>query len=104
MLERRGSNRARLEPLFCNRYIDGIPYLAEVVDLSPNGLRLRSLIEPKKDVGCFSIELHVPGNPTTMWLWARTVRRDNEHHAVELIGTELFDRASLAQLVRWRAA
>ncbi len=103
MLERRSSNRARLEPLFCNKYIDGLPYLAEVVDLSEAGLLLRTTIEPEKQPECFSIELDVPGNPTRMWLWARTVRRERGLQAVELVGTELFDRASLAQLVRWRA-
>lgn len=102
--ERRSSNRARLEPIFCNKYVDGLPYLAKIVDVSEEGLLLRTTIEPEKYAECFSIELQVPGNPTTLWLWARTVRRTNGEHAVRLIGTELFDRASLAQLVRWRAA
>ncbi len=101
--ERRRSNRARLEPLLCNKYIDGMPYLAEVVDLSATGLLLRTTIEPTRQPDGFSIELDVPGNPTRLWLWGRTVRREGGYQAIELVGTELFDRASLAQLVRWRA-
>jgi hypothetical protein len=105
--ERRRSSRARLEPLFCNKYIDGMPYLAEVVDVSPTGILLRTTIEPVRQPDCFSgsfsIELDVPGNPIRLWLWGRTVRREGQYHAIELLGTELFDRASLAQLVRWRA-
>lgn len=102
--ERRRTHRAHLGPLFCNKYIEGIPYLAEVVDLSPTGLLLRTTIEPDcSSASSFSIELDVPGNPTRLWLWGRTVRQGGGYHAIELIGTELFDRASLAQLVRWRA-
>ena len=101
--DRRKTGRARLQPLFCNKYIDGMPYLAEIVDLSPTGLLLRTTIEPSRQPDCFSIELDVPGNPTRLWLWGRTVRRDGDQHAIELFGTELFDRAYLAQLVRWRA-
>jgi hypothetical protein len=107
-IERRSTNRARLEPLFCQKYVDGVPHLVEVLDLSPNGLLLRT---PRAhgQPECFSIALDVPGNPTTLWLWARTVRRSflrsgTSEEAVELLGTELFDRASLSQLVRWRAA
>ena len=93
--------------LFCQKFIDGVPQLAEVVDLSPNGLLLRTPRAGHKKSDRFSIALDVPGNPTRLWLWARTVRRGHMgtsvEEAVELIGTELFDRASLAQLVRWRA-
>jgi hypothetical protein len=100
--DRRTSRRARLEPLFCNKHVRGAPYLAEVVDLSTDGLLLRTTIEPENQPESFAIELDVPGNPTKLWLWARTVRRQGDHQAVELVGTELFDRACLAQLVRWR--
>lgn len=101
--DRRRSARARL-PLFCNKHVEGTPYLAEVVDVSPTGLLLRTTIEPAGQPDRFTVELDVPGNPTRLWLWARTVRRDGDLQAVELLGTELFDRASLAQLVRWRAS
>lgn len=104
MAERRSSPRARLESLYCNKHTDGMAYLAEIVDVSPRGLLLRTTLEPSSERASFAIELEVPGNPTKLWLWARTVRREGDLHAVELVGTELFDRACLEQLVRWRAA
>jgi hypothetical protein len=92
-----------MEPVFCNKYIDGMPYLAEILDISKDGLLLRTTIEPHTHQTSFAIELEFPGNPTKLWLWARSVRKSGNHQAVTLVGTELFDRACLAQLVRWRS-
>lgn len=103
-VERRTSRRARLEPLFCNKHIAGTAYLAEVIDVAEDGLLLRTTIEPHAQPESFAIELDVPGNPTKLWLWCTSVRKDGNRQAVKLIGTELFDRACLAQLVRWRSS
>jgi hypothetical protein len=99
-MDRRTAPRARV-PLLCNKHVEGTPYLAEVVDLSEDGLLLRTTIEPKNQAEHFTLEVGVPGNPQRLWLWARVVRRFGAMQAVKLVGVELFDRAVLAQLVRW---
>lgn len=76
--------------------------MAEVVDVAPDGLLLRTATAPEDLAPSGSIELKIPGNPNTLWLWARTVRHVGDLRAVELVGTDLLDRACLAQLVRWR--
>jgi hypothetical protein len=102
--DRRKAPRARVDglPLFCNKHANGHPYLAEIVDVGRDGLLLRTTAEPTNLADHFAIELEVPGNPNKLWLWARTVRKMDDLHAIELVGTDLFDRACLAQLVRWR--
>lgn len=101
--DRRRARRARLDgALYCNKHVGGQPYLAEIVDVAPDGLLLRTTVEPRNLDDHFAIELDVPGNPSKLWLWGRTVRREGDLQAIELVGTDLFDRACLAQLVRWR--
>lgn len=102
--DRRRSPRASIgAPLLCNKHANGHPYLAEIVDVAADGLLLRTTVEPKNLGDHFAIEVDVPGNPNKLWLWARSVRRMGDLQAIELVGTDLFDRACLAQLVRWRA-
>jgi hypothetical protein len=99
-MDRRIAPRVRV-PLLCNKHLEGTPYLAEVMDLSEDGLLLRTTIEPERQPEHFTLEVGVPGNPQRLWLWARSVRRLGAMQAVRLVGVELFDRAVLAQLVRW---
>jgi hypothetical protein len=92
--------------VWVNKYIDGYPYLAELVDVSGSGLLLRTTVEPDAQPDSFAVEVGVPGTTHRLWLWARSVRRDvsQRAQAVKLVGTELFDRAYLEQLVRWSRA
>jgi hypothetical protein len=103
-MERRIETRARvLAPIWLNKHIGGFPYLAELMDISPEGLRIRTTLEPNVDVDSFCVELGIPGMANRIWLWARRVRRDGKYEALRLLGTELFDRAYLMQLTRWHA-
>ncbi|CAN5549780.1 hypothetical protein BH09MYX1_BH09MYX1_65160 [soil metagenome] len=96
----RGSPNVRV---WVNKYIDGYPYLAELLDISGSGLLLRTTLEPDVEAqpDSFTVEVGVPGTAHRLWLWAKNVRRDAGVQAVKLVGTELFDRAYLEQLVRW---
>ena len=89
-----------LTPIWLNKHVGGFPYLAELVDVSPDGMRIRTTLEPDTDVASFSLEFGIPGLDKQVWLWARRVRREGKFEGLQLLGTELFDRACLAQLVR----
>ena len=101
-MDRRQAARARLSvPFWVNKYIDGYPHLAELEDVSEDGILLRTTCEPSRQEDFCSLEVGVAGSPRRMWLWARNVRRVGNRQALRLVGTELFDRAYLKQLVRW---
>jgi len=103
--ERRVSVRARLaKPLWLNKYIEGHPYLSELLDVSEDGLLIRVIREPLNQEDSFPLELGVPGTPHRMWLWARSVRRVGETQAVRVSYADMLERAQLRQLVRWNAA
>ena len=97
----RGSPNVRV---WVNKYIEGYPHLAELIDVSATGLLLRTTVEPDVQPQSFTVEVGVPGTTHRLWLWARSVRRDARRQAVELVGIELLDRAYLQQLVRWSRA
>jgi hypothetical protein len=104
MFERRIETRTSvLAPIWLNKHVGGFPYLAELVDLSPDGMRIRTTLEPEVDVESFSLEFGIPGMANQVWLWARRVRREGKFEGLQLLGTELLDRAYLAQLVRWHS-
>ncbi len=104
LAERRSSTRARLvKPLWLNKYIEGHPYLAELIDLSDEGLLIRIIREPLNQEDSFSLELGVPGTAQRMWLWARSVRRVGDTQAVQISYADMLERARLRQLVRWNA-
>jgi hypothetical protein len=104
-MERRVSLRARLaKPLWLNKYIEGHPYLAELIDLSEEGLLIHTIREPLNQEDSFPLELGVPGTAHRMWLWARSVRRVGATQAVRVSYADMLERAQLRQLVRWNAA
>ena len=105
-MDRRSSLRGTPNvPVWVNKYIDGYPYLAELLDVSSEGLLLRTTLEPERaQPESFAVEVGVPGTAHRLWLWAKSVRRGAGRQAVQLVGTELFDRAYLNQLVRWSRA
>jgi endonuclease/exonuclease/phosphatase family metal-dependent hydrolase len=106
MTERRVSTRARLmgRSLWLNKHVDGFPYLAEVVEVSENGMLLRTIREPSNPQRTFTLEFEIPGSSHRMWLWAELVRSSGSLQAVRIHHADLLERAQLRQLVRWNAA
>lgn len=101
--DRRTQQRARIAtPMWVNKYIGGFPHLAEILDVSAAGLLIRTIHEPSRQEEYCPLEVGVPGSQHRMWLWARSVRRWDNKQALRLVHAELFDRAYLAQLVRWQ--
>jgi len=98
--DRRGTDRAFFGGLFMNKYIEGLPHLARVLDLSPGGMMVRKLLEPSTAPKFFAIELGIPWTDERLWIWARCVREWNERQALKFVSMDAKDEARLAEIVR----
>ena len=105
-MNRRIAPRARLgeRSLFLNKFVDGYPHLAELLEVSESGMLIRTIREPWNREGTFALELGIPGSAHRMWLWAELVRKSGSLQAVRIAHADLLERAQLRQLVRWNAA
>ncbi len=94
MRNRRQSPRKQFD-VFFNKYLDGHPYLCRAVDLSPDGMMAVTHVEPTVQNDSFPVEIRFPGEPSSLWLWARTVRREGERQAMEFLGLGRGERRKL---------
>jgi hypothetical protein len=94
MSDRRHHPRQQVD-LFFNKFLDGHPYLCRAVDLSENGLLALTYTEPAVRAESFPLELRLPGQKRSLWVWARTARRGDRHHAIEFLRIEPKDRKAL---------
>ncbi len=99
-MERRKEPRRAFAELYCNRFIDGFPHMAKVLDLSPSGMRVRCIAEPAHASKRIPVELLVPGRHATSWLWTKPVRRVGETDVLSFVGLDPIERARLAKLCR----
>lgn len=80
---------------FANQYIDGVPHLADLLELSMTGALLRRVHAPDEDRAGYAIELLAEdGEP--MWLCASSVWRHGDFEAVRFVETSSVDRLRLA--------
>jgi hypothetical protein len=104
-MERRTSLRAKLgQSLWLNKFVEGCPHLAELVEVSDGGLVIRTIHEPSNRVSTFTLELSIPGSTHRMWLWAEKIRNVGKLQAVRIVHADLLERAALRQLARWHSA
>jgi hypothetical protein len=94
MSERRHHPRQQVD-LFFNKFLDGHPYLCRAVDLSTKGLLALTYSEPEVRAESFPLELRLPGQKRSLWVWARTARRNERHHAIEFLRIDPKDRKAL---------
>lgn len=94
MSERRRNERKPVD-LFFNKFLDGHPYLCRAVDLSERGMLAVTYTEPDVRAESFPLELRLPGQKRSLWVWARTARRGERHHAIEFLRMEPKDRLAL---------
>jgi hypothetical protein len=99
-IDRRGGERAFFGGLFMNKYIEGLPHLARVLDLSSGGMMVRKLLEPETAPKFFAIELGIPWTDERLWIWARCVREWSDRQALRFFGMGASDEARLAEIVR----
>jgi hypothetical protein len=92
MSERRRFPRQQVD-LFFNKFLDGHPYLCRAVDLSEKGLLAVTFTEPDVRAESFPLELRLPGQKRSLWVWARTARRADSSHAIEFLRIDPKDRS-----------
>lgn len=103
MHDRRLETRQSVDLLF-NKYIDGYPYLCRSIDLSEKGMRLLAVSEPEGTTDTCTLEMQLPDETETLWLWARTIRRDGRTQVVAFEGVEDHDRERLQRFLMRRPA
>ena len=104
-MERRTSLRAKLgQSLWLNKYVEGFPHLAELIEVSDSGLLVRTIREPSNRETRFSLEIGIPGSAHRLWLWTELVRKSDNMQALRIVHADLLERAQLRQLVRWNSA
>lgn len=96
--DRRTDGRARFAGTFANKYIDGIPHVVELLDISASGLQVRRILEPESATQTYSLELSVGG--VTLWAWTRRVWRRGNREALRIVSADPVDRARLRKLLR----
>lgn len=97
--ERRKAERRRAD-ILVNKFIDGMPHMARLVELSAVGCVLEPILEPRVERDLYPLELALPDalGGTRMWLWARPVRQYQGRTALRFVGLDAVDRATLARL------
>lgn len=100
--ERRADGRARFAGIFANKFIDGIPHLVELVDVSATGLQVRRILEPESSTTTYPLQLSIGG--VTFWAWTRRVWRRGNREALRLVSTDTVDHARLRKFLRASAA
>jgi len=101
-LERRVDGRHAPRGVFANKYIDGIPHIVELVDVSSSGLQVRRILEPESRVETYPLELCIGG--VTLWAWTRRVWRRGNREALRIVSADPLDRARLRKFLREKAA
>lgn len=84
--------------VFANKYIDGVPHMVELLDVSPDGVRLRRLFEPETTHDTFALELYVGG--FTTWAWTRRIWRRGNREALRIVSADPLDRARIRKFLR----
>ncbi len=98
-VERRSARRARVE-LFCNQYIDGVPFLGEALELSMTGALVRRILGPEGERACYALELGVPEEADKrVFVCAAPVWRQGPFEALRFVAQSLSDKLRLASVI-----
>jgi hypothetical protein len=90
--------------VFVNKYIDGTPHLVSLVDLSPEGMMVQKLLEPRNANAArtfYAIELGIPWRQEEerIWIWTRLVRNMGDRQALRFVGLGEADKARIGEIV-----
>ena len=85
--------------LLINKFIDGLPHLARLVEISPLGCVVERILEPNVKRDLYPLELSLPSQlgGGRLWLWARPVWTEQSRMALRFVGVDPLDRATLAR-------
>ena len=96
--DRRRNGRTTFSGLFANKYIDGIPHVVELLDVSASGLSVRRILEPESPTLTYPLEVCFGGS--TLWAWTRRVWRRGNREALRIVSASALDRARLQKFLR----
>ena len=71
-MNRRTAARAKVDVLI-NRFLDGHPYMCRMTDISPTGLRLIPMLEPRRNTKFMGLQFQLPGMDAVLTASAETV-------------------------------
>jgi hypothetical protein len=99
--DRRRMPRTTLRPgVYCNTFVDGHPFLGQILDLSTTGIRLRRVGTPVENSRAWTpLELGIPGESRRIFLCGERVRDDGEDTSYVFVGMEPSDQSFLRELV-----
>ncbi len=94
MPSERRAKRTRVD-LLANQYIDGVPHLADVLELSMTGALVRRVHAPDEDRAGYALEVAGTGSDP-IWLCASSVWRVGEFEAIRFVEMAAVDKLRLA--------
>lgn len=99
--DRRRASR-HLVQLFFNKYIDGVPYLCEALELSTSGMLLRRISEPDviRDAYAFEIGPEYTTPAERLWLYASSIWTWGPFEAVGFVGPSRENKHRLEELIQ----
>jgi hypothetical protein len=103
MHNRRHAARHSLH-VFFNKFIDGHPYLCRAVDISADGISCEVFTEPATRHDSFPLEIQLPGDTRSLWVWGKRVRAGAGRMAIRFLSLHADDRAALDRYLAARAA
>lgn len=102
-LERRTAPRRRVQ-VFCNQYIDGVPYLTDTLELSMTGALVRRVLMPSAERACYTVEIGLPDQPDQrVFVCATPVWREGPFEALRFVAQSLSDKLRLASCIKGAA-
>lgn len=94
--DRRRASRKSVS-IFFNKYLQGVPHLAEALEISETGLVARRIHEPSGPRAVVAVEL--PGDEGSVWLCATPVWQNDELEALSFVGASEKDRTRIQALL-----
>lgn len=98
MNERRRFPRKSVD-VFLNKFIGGHPHLCRAVDISERGIKLVTYHEPRTHMRSFPLEIRLPGDSETFWLWARRISQEGRRQVLEFVSPTPADSHRLARFM-----
>jgi hypothetical protein len=85
--------------IFFNKYLRGYPHLCRSLDLSWGGMRAQALTEPDRTQEAFCVELRLPGDQQSVWVWAHRVWTRERQQAMAFVSMAPPDRERVRRYV-----
>lgn len=98
--ERRRAARRAVQ-LYFNKYIDGVPYTCEALELSTSGVLLRKIAEPDVVRDAYAVEIgpEYAAPEERLWLYATLVWSLGPYEALGFVGPSRENHRRLLDLI-----